>query len=39
MRKERDITIKVIRSDIVGKRRLAQFFAKKFIEERKDKSK
>ena len=36
MRKEREIIIKVIKNDRVSKRRLAQFFTKKFMKEKRD---
>lgn len=39
MRKEREIIIKVIKNDRVNNRRLAQFFAKKYMEEKRDDSK
>ena len=39
MRKEREIIIKVIKNDRSNNRRLAQFFAKKYIEEKKNTSK
>jgi hypothetical protein len=32
MRKERDITIKVIKTERINNRRLAEFFAKKYNE-------
>lgn len=38
MRKRRDIIIKVINENRISNRRLAEFFAKKYAEENKDKS-
>lgn len=32
MRKEREITIKVIKTEHINNRKLAEFFAKKYIE-------
>ena len=39
MKKGREITIKVIKKEIINNRRLAQFFAKKYIEENNNVSK
>lgn len=39
MRKERDIIIKVIKSNNISNRRIAEFFARKYIENREDISK
>lgn len=39
MRKERDIKIKIIKNNAVNNRRLAQFFAKKYIEKRESTTK
>lgn len=39
MRKGREITIKVIKADTVNNRKLAQFFAKKYIEYNNDTTK
>ena len=36
MKKGREITIKVIKKELINNRRLAQFFAKKYIEEKND---
>lgn len=38
MRKERKVIIKVIKTEKVNNRRLAQYFAKKYMEERIEKS-
>lgn len=36
MRKEREITIKVINTNVINNKRMAEFFAKKYTEEEKD---